>query len=347
MGIDLSRLPESMNKFLMQVLPLLYRQKLSRGMIDYQSQTYLRDYLERLGARGEQMTALESDRFKKALSEMFMKSYLAETKELPYPTTEATQRAAPAAAAYGFELPEVPTEYPQQLQDYTQTAKELATAKQTGVEPSDETILKAVELFGLEPVREELQSFSDVAAKRMDQILRGREIGVKEAGVPISRFEAETKRGELALEAGKFSDTERKDWLKMVEDIEDHFKQEGVKKDPLGEALILLGTGKAGDPLSAKNRGKAYTYLGEIRTKLIQKKKLTPGEIRFLQTVRNSWAIERPGEEGGGLISPPGLTEQESRNKMLAEISAIMEELTKLPKEKCDQLAAELMALMK
>lgn len=347
MAIDLSKLPESMDKFLMQILPLLYRQKMGRGMIDYQSQTYLRDYLKRLEARGEQETELGQDRLKKALAQMFMQNIFKGTEELPFPTTEATIRAAPAAEAYGFELPAVPTEYPQKLEAYSQTAKELMMAKVTGVEPSDETMLRAVKEFGLEAAREEIQSFSDAGAKRLDQILRSREIGVKEALVPVSKYEAITKRGELEVEVGKFTDEERKDWLKMVKDIEDHLKQEGVKKGALSEAWSLFGTGKVTDPLSAENRGSAYTILSEIRTKLIQKEKLTPGDIRFLQTIRNSWAIEHPEEEGGGLISPPDLADQAQREKMLETLITLYMEEGGLTREAAEERARMLMQTIK
>lgn len=112
--------------------------------------------------------------------------------------------------------------------------------------------------------------------------MRGKEFGLKE-----KEFRA------------KGREEESTQWLKFVEDVEDHLRQEGVKAEKLFKDA-LFGTGKVPDPLSPEHRGQAYTYLGKIRIKLIEGKPLTTGDKRFLQTVRSTFQVVK----GGGLVSP-------------------------------------------
>ncbi len=136
---------------------------------------------------------------------------------------------------------------------------------------------------------------------------------IEEAKLGVRGYEADTAR---IREARLFQDMTKEDvekqrtrWIDMVKDTVNFLETEGVKGESIGADIrSLFSSGKVTDPLSSANRGKAFTYLAEIWTKLIQRKKLTPGDIKFLINVRNARSIEAPIAEGGfGGVPEPGL----------------------------------------
>lgn len=116
----------------------------------------------------------------------------------------------------------------------------------------------------------------------------------------VRGFEAVTARGREArlLQDMTKEDAEkqRTRWIDMVKDTVNFLETEGVQGESIGSDIrALFSSGKVTDPLSSANRGKAFTYLAEIWTKLIQRKKLTPGDIKFLINIRNVKQIEEQG----------------------------------------------------
>lgn len=116
----------------------------------------------------------------------------------------------------------------------------------------------------------------------------------------VRGYEAVTARGREArlLQDMTKEDAEkqRTRWIDMVKDTVNFLETEGVQGESIGSDIrALFSSGKVTDPLSSANRGKAFTYLAEIWTKLIQRKKLTPGDIKFLINIRNAKQIEEQG----------------------------------------------------
>lgn len=334
----LEGLQQSSNKFLSQILPMLVQQQFQRQYIDYNTKAWLANQLKQYEAFGEQQRAGREEALRNAFAEQLFRVLGKETEVLPYASQEFMRRGRPIAETYGLDLPEPAAEYPEELGQYQQTFVDIARSLTTGEPPSDDTIRSAAKLFDPNAVREYMAQFGKEAQQRADRALRERELEVETAALPVRRLEAETGAGRLELEKETGAAEE---WLRMVEDIEDHLRQEGVKKQAVDQAdLALFGSGKVPDPLTAELRGKAYTHLGEIRTKIIQRKPLTPGEIRFLQTVRNSWQIKQPTELGGGLVSPEtGMTEIELRNRTLQTVTQMIMEMTGLAEDQARNLA--------
>lgn len=341
---------ESMNKYLMTILPLLAKQQLSKEYIDYQTKAWLANQLKGYEAWGEQQAAGQQQALKNAIMEAMVKSLGQEAETTAFPYETFRTRGAPLLEQAGVEVPAAPEVDKGQ---YSQAILDLTRAVNTGTFPSDDSIRTAAQLFGQKTILDWLEQYGTEMRARAENVLREREVAVSEAEVPIRRTEALTGAGRLQFDVGKAaqeqSDQEKKDWINFVKDIEDHLRQEGVKKEAIQEAEIaLFGSGKIPDPLTAEYRGQAYTYLGEIRSKLIQGKQLTPGEIRFLQTVRNSAKINLPTAEGGGLVKPEtGMTEQELRNRMLQVVTDMIKQMTGVDDEQASSLAREYMGLLK
>lgn len=333
--------------FLQKILPMLVEEQFQRRYIDYQTKAWLANQLAQYEAWGEQQKKAMEQSLRNALAERLIMTLGKEVEELPYSSQEFIKRGQPIAETYGIPLPAPSPTYPQEATRYQQTFVDLARSLREGTTPADETIRSAAELFGPDTVREYMKQYGKEAGERADRVLREREITVEEKTLPIRGLEAKTQAEKLAFEKEKLPaeqyEAQVEDWLKMVEDIEDHLRQEGVEKEEVDKAeAALFGSGKVPDPLTPELRGKAYTYLGEIRTKLIQRKRLTPGEIRFLQTVRNSWQIKRPEELGGGLISPETeMTELELRNRTLETVADLIKKMTGVSDEDARRLAKE------
>lgn len=138
------------------------------------------------------------------------------------------------------------------------------------------------------------------------------------AKLGVRGFEAVTARGREGRLFQDMTDEsaekQRTRWIDMVKDTVNFLETEGVKGDSVGADIrALFSSGKVTDPLSSENRGKAFTYLAEIWTKLIQRKKLAPGDIKFLINVRNARQIEDEG-----LMSPTtGLTPMQEEERGL------------------------------
>jgi len=350
MPIDIRKLGRGAEGFLKNMLPYLVRQKFQKQMLDYQAQTWLEKSLKEYEAYGGVQEKLQSQAAMNAIFGDISDAIKGGVKGAPYPGMEFIERGQ----RYGLPMGEVtlpPEEERIGLQDqYRQAAMPLIMARMSGQKPSQEDVTKGLTVFGRDAVYEQIGDFAEDVIKRAEQDLRAGELRVTEAQIPIKRYEAETKRIETGISLAKLSDQERKDWISFVEDIEDHLRAEGIKGTSLTEAeRAQFGQGKIMDPLSAANRGKAYTFLGEIRAKLIKNQKLTDGEIRFLTMVRSSAQIEKPPEEGGGLVDPTtGLTELETRNSMLAEYMAQIKEKTGITdEESLRKLAEEFLRIIK
>lgn len=348
-GITMAKqggIQEKMNRFLQQYLPLLFQQQQREGFTEFSNKAYLERYLKQLEAQEGVAGRGRQDALQKYLVEQMIKSLFSETEDLPFSSGQLAERAAPVTQAFGLQALPTDPDLATKTQRFAQVGRELATAEATGVTPSDELIEEAISLFGFKAAREEISKYSDAAAKRIDQIARQEEIDIKRITAGTGVKEAERRALIPAEEAAAAT---KKGWLAFIVDIEGFLRGEGVKGGELSDRLKgLFSTGKLVDPLSSENRGAAFTYLGEIRAKIIQGAQPTPGEIRFLTTVRNTAQIERAPAAGGGLVEPgTGQTELEVRNQTLVEIEAMISEktgitdpatLTKLAKEFLGQI---------
>lgn len=352
MALDLRSLGKGAEDFLKRMLPYLVQQKFQKQMLDYQAQTWLEKSLKEYEAYGGVQERLQKQAALNAIFGDLSDVLKAGVEGAPFPGIEYIQKGKAFGLPMG-ELAAPPEEEITGLQEqYQQAAMPLIMARLTEQQPSQEDVTRALTVFGRKAVEAQIGDFAGEVIKRAEQDLRAGELKVAEARVPIERYEAETKRIEAGVSVAKLSDQERKDWISFVEDIEDHLRAEGVKGTSLTELeRAQFGQGKIMDPLSAENRGKAYTFLGQIRAKLIKNQKLTDGEIRFLTMVRSSAQIGRPLEEGGGLVDPTtGLTklELETRNSMLAEYMAQIKEKTGISDEDMlRKLAEEFMRIIK
>jgi hypothetical protein len=96
-------------------------------------------------------------------------------------------------------------------------------------------------------------------------------------------------------------DKQRKEYIDYITDTEKYLIDQGVKGEAIsGNVRALFDSGKVYDPMSKENRGKALTYLGEIRLQLIQGKPPSPPQLSFLTKIRDVSAIE-----GGGMAPAP------------------------------------------
>ncbi|HEC62490.1 MAG TPA: hypothetical protein ENI27_09615 [bacterium] len=341
---------DRMNRFLAQYLPMLYQQRQREGFTEFSNQAYLERYLKQLEAQEGVAGRGRQDALQKFMVEQMIKSLFSETEDLPFSSGQLAERSAPVAQAFGLQALPTDPNLATKTQRFAQVGQELATAKATGATPSDDLLQEAISLFGLEAVREEVQSYSDAAAKRIDQLARDKEIDIKRGSAETARFSAITRAGEPAIEAAA---TQKKDWLAFVTDIEDFLRGEGVKGGTLSERLKgLFSSGKLVDPLSSENRGAAFTYLGQIRAKLIQGKTLTSGDIRFLTTVRNTAEIEgsvEEGIEGKGLTDPAVSDEEAAINEatIQAHMDAIREATGETDETKLRALAVEFLKVIK
>jgi hypothetical protein len=142
------------------------------------------------------------------------------------------------------------------------------------------------------------------------------------------------------------AEKQRTRWIDFVKDTVNFLETEGVKGDSIGSDIrSLFSSGKVTDPLSSANRGKAFTYLAEIWTKLIQRKKLTPGDIKFLLNVRDVRSIETPVEEGGfGGVPEPALggeSQAQITTGMIEQIAKDIQTRTKVDYQTALELAKE------
>ncbi len=293
---------ESMNRFLAQYLPMLFQQRQREGYVDYSQQAYLKRFMQQL-EESEKYDISTSDRARVSnlIREIF-RSLQGETEGLPYASEQFIKRAKPTAETYGLQLPPEAEGLDTRTSRMAEIGSALARAKVTNTVPSDEMLREAFTLFSEEAVREEVGKFNDAALKRIDQLARDKEIDIKRTTAETGKLTALTSAGAAARAP---AEAQQKQWLAFVTDIEDFLRGEGVKGGELSDRLKgLFSSGKLVDPLSSENRGAAFTYLGQIRAKLIQGETLSSGDIRFLTTVRNTAEIERPPEEGGGLVSP-------------------------------------------
>ncbi len=334
---------DSMNRFLSQYLPMLYQQRSREGYVDYSQKAYLDRFIQQLEAReGFEVSASDRARVGNMLQNFFATAG-AETKELPYGSQQFAERTGATAREFGLKPLPVDPELGDKTQLYSRMARELVTAKLTGQEPSSEVLEFSVAEFGLDAVVSEVAKFDEAMAKRIDQRHRGEEIGIKLTAAETGKTTAQTA-------AAKQADVQRTEWMDFVTDIEDHLRQEGVKGGTLSDRMKgVFGSGKLVDPLSPENRGAAYTYLGEIRAKLIQRQKLTSGEIRFLTTVRSTAKIERPIEEGGGLTDPSVTDlELETREATIRAYMDFAKETTGITDEvELRKLAMEFLRILK
>lgn len=332
---------------------MLVQQKFQQQYIDYQTKAWLANQLQQYEAYGEQQEKMMKRSRESALAERFFMSLGEEVKPLAFPSQEFIRRGAPAAETYGVPLPAPSPTYPEEEATFQQALVDLARSFREGTAPTDDTQKAVARVVGADATIKYMYEFGKEAGERADRLLRGRELDIEERKLPTEWLKATTGAGRLGFEMGearvKPAETERKEWLEFVKDIEDHLRQEGVEKSDIDKQdTALFGSGKIPDPLSAINRGKAYTYLGEIRSKLIQNQRLTAGEIRFLQTVRNSWQIAKPPEMGGGLVSPElGGTALEVQNRMVEEVARLIQQKTGLDPEQARRLALEFVGLLK
>lgn len=154
---------------------------------------------------------------------------------------------------------------------------------------------------------------------------KGMEEGMKETGTNIrARITANTAAGEQAVgreriaaegagRAQAQTDKATERYIKWIDDTTQFLVGEGVQ----GEAIVGAGMpiyleSKSRDPLSSEDRGKALTYLQQLRAKVMKEgpDSLTDGNVSFITKVWNTpgvqgYVSERLKKVEGGVGGPP------------------------------------------
>ncbi len=82
-------------------------------------------------------------------------------------------------------------------------------------------------------------------------------------------------------------------YLKLIDDTIGHLQAEGVQGEALVGNMPIYLESKTRDPLSSENRGKALTYLNQLKVKVIDGSPLTDANTSFITRVWNT-----PGVQG-------------------------------------------------
>lgn len=200
LGSLIRRLGSGATNFLNQMLPYMTQQGMQRDMIDYQAKTWLEKTLKEYGAYGELQTKQQQQAMMNSLFGDLSDAIKGGVKGSPFPGMEYITRAD----KYGLDLGDV-TAPPEEertgmMEDYQAAALPLIMARLSGQQPSDEDVQDALRVFGFEAVEALVGEFAGDVLKRAEQGLRGGELEVSRALIPVRTMEAETSRKKMEIE---------------------------------------------------------------------------------------------------------------------------------------------------
>lgn len=222
---------------------------------------------------------------------------------------------------------------------------------------SPESLAAGVEAFGEsgmekmmdKAVQQNISMRGAATAKRgQDIAMRGQDITVRGQNIDISKLNAEQGG------PGIMGDKQRKEYIDTIDKTTSFLVDQGVRGEAMNSGIrALFDSGKVYDPMSKENRGKALTYMQEIKMQIIQGKPPSPTQQGFLTKM---WNV--PAVEAGGLPSPQtGLTTTETvaaetqiNQNMLSMITNQIMQKLGLAEDKRDyatQLAREFLAGLK
>jgi hypothetical protein len=174
----------------------------------------------------------------------------------------------------------------------------------------DQPSMRTIARFPDETMRSLLGEYG-ATTRQKEMIGKVHEPGLQLQAIGVGQRQQEIglKGRELGLKGkeqeGKLSDQE-KATISLIGDTKKFLIGEGVKPSEAGQLMREIATGRALDPLSAKNRGMALQWLNTLEFKMINKKPLTPNDERFMTTVMNTSGVEPPMDEGGIPTAVPG-----------------------------------------
>lgn len=273
---------EQVNKLVQRLLPYLMQSNLMK-----QRQAGSQQLLENrmMGYAG-----LEEQRQGNRMEEM-MEDYINQVSVLP------DVKRLKAMISQGRERGLDTSQYEAELSTYIDDVGAAALSMASG-QPADEATARTIARFTPTVMAALVGGQRDIEKQRRQ---------IEEVAVPGLKLEKKrlgVRQEELDFKWADMNTAtikDRKDeWISLIRDTESFLESEGVKREKVTQFTMSLLAGKELDPLSPEDRGKAFSWLTNIRINLTKGKMPSPEDERFLRRVKNSFAVEK----GGGHPSP-------------------------------------------